>query len=341
MSRSSPRRANVAMPYSATSAAATSSLVESGFDAASDDLRAAGLERAHQVGRLGRDVEAGADAQAVERPLALEALADEAQDGHLALRPFDATDALGGEAEVGDVVGGLGDGVGHRGRVSLRAKRRRNGAVMSGQGEPSRWMRRSSKRACSAIAEPSIGVDGGRIVRPDVEDDLVARPQQVGGDGAGHGRREAATAIVDVGQDVADDGQPGASADDVGPGRGDELAVDAHPVVDAIGDGARRQPRGEAQLVQAVELADLDRQQPLHGGRVRPEARAVDPHPDHLRPGVDPVVRLDRGQHVRARGDVGGPRPDDVAQDGLDRRRSGPSRTAAAASVPCTRGRPR
>ena len=71
-----------------------------------DDLGATGLERPHQVGGLGRDVQARADAQAVERPVALEALADQAQDGHLALGPFDPADALGGEAEVGDVVGG-------------------------------------------------------------------------------------------------------------------------------------------------------------------------------------------------------------------------------------------
>ena len=92
------------MPYSATSAAATSSLVDSGFEAARYDLGAAGLERPHQVRGLGRDVEARADAQPVERPLALEALADEAQDGHLPLRPLDAADALGREAEIGDVV---------------------------------------------------------------------------------------------------------------------------------------------------------------------------------------------------------------------------------------------
>ena len=138
------------MPYSATSAAATSSLVESGLRRGQHDLGAAGLERAHQVGGLGRDMEARADAQAVERPVALEALADEAQDGHLALRPFDAADALGGEAEVGHVVGRERAGGGHRGSVSLRVNRRRSGAARSGQGEPRRWTRRSSKRTCSA-----------------------------------------------------------------------------------------------------------------------------------------------------------------------------------------------
>ena len=71
-----------------------------------DDLGAAGLERPHQVGGLGRDVEAGADPEAGQRLLALEALADQAQDGHLALGPLDPADALGREAEVGHVVGG-------------------------------------------------------------------------------------------------------------------------------------------------------------------------------------------------------------------------------------------
>ena len=58
------------------------------------------------------------------------------------------------------------------------------------------------------VAEPAIGVEGRRVVRADVEDDLVAGPQQLGGHGAGHGGREAAAAEVDVGQDVADDRQP-------------------------------------------------------------------------------------------------------------------------------------
>jgi hypothetical protein len=62
-----------------------------------DDLRPAGLERPHQVGGLGRDVETGTDAEAVERPVALEALADETEDRHLSLGPLDAPDALGGQ----------------------------------------------------------------------------------------------------------------------------------------------------------------------------------------------------------------------------------------------------
>ena len=63
-----------------------------------DHVGAAGLERPHQVGRLGGHVQAGADAEAGERSLALEPLADQAQDRHLPLRPFDPADALGCEA---------------------------------------------------------------------------------------------------------------------------------------------------------------------------------------------------------------------------------------------------
>ena len=105
MSRSSPRRAKVGDPVLGDERGRDVVLGRQRVRGREHDLGAAGLERAHQVGGLGRDVEARPDAQAVERPLALEPLADEAQDGHLALRPFDAPDALGGEAEVGDVVG--------------------------------------------------------------------------------------------------------------------------------------------------------------------------------------------------------------------------------------------
>ena len=72
--------------------------------------------RAHAGGdALAQELRRHADAQAVERPITLESLADQAQDGHLALGPFDAPDALGGEGEVGDVMGGAGSaGGGHR-----------------------------------------------------------------------------------------------------------------------------------------------------------------------------------------------------------------------------------
>ena len=58
------------------------------------------------------------------------------------------------------------------------------------------------------VAEAAIGLEGGRIVGADVEDDLVAGPEQLRGDGAGDGGRVAAATIVDVGQDVADDREP-------------------------------------------------------------------------------------------------------------------------------------
>ena len=103
------------MPYSATSAAATSSWVESGLEATRVTSAPPALQRAHEVGGLGGDVQAGADAQARERPLPLEALADEAQDRHLPLRPLDATNTFIHETEVGDVVGRIGRGLASRG----------------------------------------------------------------------------------------------------------------------------------------------------------------------------------------------------------------------------------
>src|SRR5947209_1681215 len=72
------------MPSFATSAAATSSCVESGFDAQID-----------------------------ERTLLGEALAYLGEHGHLAHRPRDAAAASPGETEVGDVVLRWSSGDGH------------------------------------------------------------------------------------------------------------------------------------------------------------------------------------------------------------------------------------
>ena len=148
-----PRRAGrrTGMPYSATSAAATSSWVESGFEAARDDLGAARLEGAHQVGGLGGDVEAGADRgrpRAAAR--ARTARGSSRRTGISRSAHVDPSDALGGEAEVGDVVGRRRATVdGHRGRPPCG--RRGGGAGReAGHGEPRRWTSRSSKRTCSA-----------------------------------------------------------------------------------------------------------------------------------------------------------------------------------------------
>ena len=92
------------MPYSSTSAAATSSCVESGFEAQSTTSAPPAFERAREVGGLGRDVQAGGDAVAGERLLALEALADRREHRHLPVGPLDPADALGGEGEILHVV---------------------------------------------------------------------------------------------------------------------------------------------------------------------------------------------------------------------------------------------
>ena len=120
----------------------------------------------------------------------------------------------------------------------MRLNRRRSGAGEVGPGRAEAMDEALLEADVLRVAEPAIGVERGRVVGADVEHDLVARPQQLGGHGAGDGGREAATTIVDVGQDVADDGQPGRRADDVRPRGRDQLAVDAHPVVDAVGDRA-------------------------------------------------------------------------------------------------------
>ncbi len=70
-------------------------------------------EGPHQVRGLGGDVEAGADPDTREGLLALEPLADQAQDGHLPLGPLDAAHALVDKREVGHIVRDMGGGVGH------------------------------------------------------------------------------------------------------------------------------------------------------------------------------------------------------------------------------------
>src|SRR3954452_19295253 len=56
------------------------------------------------------------------------------------------------------------------------------------------------------VAEATVRLERRRVVRADVEDDLVARPKQIRRHGAGDGGGEAPASIVDVRQDVPDDG---------------------------------------------------------------------------------------------------------------------------------------
>ena len=71
---------------------------------AQHDLGAAGLQGAHEVGGLGGDVQACADAHAVERLLGFEALADAREHRHVGVGPLDARLAGVGECGVLDVV---------------------------------------------------------------------------------------------------------------------------------------------------------------------------------------------------------------------------------------------
>ena len=71
---------------------------------AEHDVRAARLQRAHQVRRLRRHVQARRDAVAVQRLLRLESLPDRREHRHLPVRPLDPPHALGREREVFHVV---------------------------------------------------------------------------------------------------------------------------------------------------------------------------------------------------------------------------------------------
>jgi hypothetical protein len=110
---------------------------------AQDDVGAAGLERAHQVGGLGGDVQARRDAVAGERLLPLEALPDRGQHRHLPIGPFDAAHALCGERQVLDVE-------------SFRGCHR----------FPSVVRRRGAARACAAPIRPRRGRRWRRGSRP-------------------------------------------------------------------------------------------------------------------------------------------------------------------------------
>jgi hypothetical protein len=71
---------------------------------AQGNLRAARLERAHQIGSLGGYMETRRDTDAAQRLLLLKSLADEAQHRHLVLCPFDAQGALLRQTQVLHII---------------------------------------------------------------------------------------------------------------------------------------------------------------------------------------------------------------------------------------------
>src|SRR4026207_227958 len=99
------------MSYSSTRAAATSSCVESGFEAQSTTSAppacrvrtrfAVSVVTCRQAGARGQ---AGGDAAPGGRLLALEALPDRGEDRHLPVGPLDPAHALRGEPEILHVV---------------------------------------------------------------------------------------------------------------------------------------------------------------------------------------------------------------------------------------------
>ena len=67
-------------------------------------VRAACLERAHEICRFGGHVQAGANAHALERTFALETLANACKHGHVAVCPQNAVQAVVGQLDVLDVI---------------------------------------------------------------------------------------------------------------------------------------------------------------------------------------------------------------------------------------------
>ena len=112
-------------------------------------LGAAGDERAHEVGRLGGDVQARRHRDAVERALVGQALADRAQDGHLGVGPFDARPARGRERGVGDVRRAHGH---RRPRASASSG---SGRACTGP-RPARRCRRPARRESSVSLTPRL-----------------------------------------------------------------------------------------------------------------------------------------------------------------------------------------
>ncbi len=75
-----------------------------GVGGAEIGLRATGLEDTHEVRGFCRDMQAGAEADALEGLLLEEALLDELQHGHVLPGVFDPQPAARGQADIGDVV---------------------------------------------------------------------------------------------------------------------------------------------------------------------------------------------------------------------------------------------
>jgi hypothetical protein len=101
------------------------------------------------------------------------------------------------------------------------------------------------------------------------------------------------------------------------PGGGHEPAADPDAEVHAVGDRRRRQPRREPELVEPVQLADVDREEPrTSAGYGRKLARST-----HIRTICGPGSSgsgLDGLDRLRQHGDVRRSWSDDVAEDGLD-----------------------
>src|SRR4051794_31637554 len=236
MSRSSPRRAYTAMPYSATSAAATSSCVEIGLDAArwTSAPPAWSVRARFAVSvvtwrqapmRMPASGCSRSKRSRISRSTGISRSAHSTLRVPRAASPRSVTSWLGEVA--GAVIGnhgpwgavGGGGGVAASGRaVGRGAEQPAEGGREVGPGRADPPDQPLLEASVLGVPELAVGLNGRWVVGADVQDDLVAVAEELGGHRARDGGRVAVTPMIDVGEDVADDAEPRVSADHVRPG---------------------------------------------------------------------------------------------------------------------------
>ncbi len=251
MSRSSPRRAKVAIPNDSTSAAAVTSCVESGFDAArytsappafSVRIRlavsvvtwrqapmrrpASGRSRSKRS-RIWRRTGISRSAHSMRRRPSAARERSVTSCGTCVVASVIGVPLAGRRRTAGRrvglvVVGGAArvlDGVARGGGVGLLARAaREQPAERGGEVGPGRGGAADQpllEPGVLGVAEAQVRLDRGRVVGSHVEHDLVAVPEQLRRHRGRHRLGIAPPAMVGVREHVADDGQAGVARDHV------------------------------------------------------------------------------------------------------------------------------
>ncbi len=118
-----------------------------------------------------------------------------------------------------------------------------------------------------------------------------------------------------MGHDVADDGDPLTRVDGVRAGGAHQAAAHADAVVHALLHHGAREARSKAELIQAVQVVDVERGQPLGRTGEGREGVAADHHPQHAERGVELVQVADRGLVQLGALEIGVARLEDALED--------------------------